>query len=69
MEHLLESKITNPGVTNWQPGFREGKIMSAIVDLFTMENQQRQQVGGDDYNSWAGGSGGRSQDEEDSDED
>ncbi|XP_077991245.1 ATP-dependent DNA/RNA helicase DHX36-like [Glandiceps talaboti] len=41
LDELLEHKITNPGVTKWNRGCREGKIMTAIVDLLTMEDKQQ----------------------------
>ncbi len=46
MERLLEYKITHPGVTEWQHhhhSSREGKIMTAIVDLLTMDGQRQQE--------------------------
>ena len=62
MESLLEYKITHPGVTNWRADSREGKIMTAIVDLFTMEGQRQQEQ------NWNGGNGAEKDEDEDGDE-
>ncbi|XP_072015621.1 LOW QUALITY PROTEIN: ATP-dependent DNA/RNA helicase DHX36-like [Amphiura filiformis] len=62
MEQLLEHKITHPGITNWQHNSREGKIMTAIVDLFTMDGQRQQEQ------NWRESAGYRAQEEEEESE-
>ncbi|XP_002737580.2 ATP-dependent DNA/RNA helicase DHX36-like [Saccoglossus kowalevskii] len=46
LDELLESKITSPGITQWCHDNKEGKIMNAIVDLLTMEEDHDRQSTG-----------------------
>ncbi|VDH96114.1 ATP-dependent RNA helicase DHX36 [Mytilus galloprovincialis] len=39
LDKLLEEKITQTGVTNWDKNSKEGVLMHAITDLITMEEE------------------------------
>ncbi|XP_033112396.1 ATP-dependent DNA/RNA helicase DHX36-like [Anneissia japonica] len=53
LDKLLEAKITRPGLTNWSKRSKEGKIMSAIVELLTMYGPRQENDGRDeDYDDF-----------------
>ncbi|KAG8233215.1 hypothetical protein J437_LFUL013269 [Ladona fulva] len=51
LDDLLEDKIAHPGITDWSSNSEEGKLLRAIVELITSEDEKVKPVGrhyGDD---------------------
>ena len=51
LDKLLEEKITNPGVTNWNANSKEGALLTAIINLVTTEEKQNQR--NSDYDTYS----------------
>lgn len=37
LDHLLEYKISHPGITRWDRNSKEGMLLNTIVDLISSE--------------------------------
>lgn len=42
LDHLLEHKISHPGITRWDKTSKEGALLHTIVDLISSEKQVSQ---------------------------